>query len=117
MLARVNLSWHAWYGRARQAGQGYDNRNHNSVYNEWMDKVVTTVGRTTKDANTTAICDAIKAKGIVVYSIAFEIPKEEATLLESCATNENLHYNVSGTQLNYAFSSIATSLNSLQLVQ
>ena len=56
-------------------------------------------------------------QGVLIFSIAFEISEAEAALLKSCASNENLHYRVSGNELNYAFTSIATSLNSLQLIQ
>ena len=117
VFARVTLDWHSWYGRAEQAGSGTDTRNKQDVFDDWQTRVVQTVGKATKDADTRAICNAIKDQGILIYSIAFEISEAEAELLKSCATNENLHYNVSGTELNYAFSSIATSLNSLQLVQ
>ena len=91
--------------------------NPNSVESDWYNKVVRKVGATQKDKDTAAICNAAKDKEILIYSIAFEVTYDEAELLRTCASNENMHYLVSGNQLDYAFTSIATSLNSLQLIQ
>ncbi|MDH4982543.1 VWA domain-containing protein [Hyphomicrobium sp. D-2] len=68
-----------------------------------------------------ALCDAMKAKGIIIYSIGFGsgVADEAKSLLKSCATEpeKGLHYYMAttGDQLKQAFRDIALKMSSLYL--
>ena len=67
----------------------------------------------TKDAITTNACNAAKAKGIRIYTIAFEAPPEGQSLLEACQNSG--YYAVEGLDIQEAFAGIANSINKLRL--
>jgi Flp pilus assembly protein TadG len=64
-------------------------------------------------------CTAMKAEGIVVYTVGFTIPSTDTTainLLTQCASDPNKFYSAAdGTQLQQAFRDIAIKLSSLYL--
>jgi hypothetical protein len=69
------------------------------------------------DASLTRACDNIKAAGIRVYAVAFDIDTQNIKdLLEDCATDPSLYYDASdAATLNAAFTAIAQDLSSLRL--
>ena len=67
----------------------------------------------TKDAMTLNMCNAVKAQGVRVYTIAFEAPSEGQSLLEACQNSG--YYAVEGLDIQEAFAGIANSINKLRL--
>jgi hypothetical protein len=72
------------------------------------------------DTQWQTVCTAMKAKGIIVYVIGFEVTTGslQETLLKSCATDAN-HYITAPTAANLqaAFTQVANQLASLALTQ
>ncbi|MEM1301876.1 MAG: TadE/TadG family type IV pilus assembly protein [Pseudomonadota bacterium] len=64
-----------------------------------------------------AICDAVDTQPVLVFSIAFEAPSEGESVMRYCASAIGNYYNVDGTDLSYAFKSIANQINHLRLIQ
>jgi len=65
-----------------------------------------------------ALCTAMKAKGIVVYTIGFQLGGNQTAIdtLNQCATEPGKFYTADdGTQLQQAFRDIALKLTSLYL--
>ena len=61
------------------------------------------------DAETTAVCDNIKADGVTIFTI--RVVDGNAALLQSCASNPSMYYNVTdSTQLAAAFQAFTHSL-------
>ena len=72
------------------------------------------------DANnmTSELCTNIKAKGIIIHTIAFEVPEGSPVedLMKACAGNGGKYYDADdGEQLSAAFKQIALSLLNLRL--
>lgn len=75
-----------------------------------------TQGTSTWQAQLT--CDNIKAKGIVIYSVAFQAPQSGQDVLEYCASGTEFFFNPStGQQLTQSYQAIATSISDLRLTQ
>jgi Flp pilus assembly protein TadG len=73
------------------------------------------------DARTLQICNNIKAAGIIVYTVAFQIPSDEAdalTLLQNCATDSDKYFapNTESDLLN-AFNAIGKDISMLRISQ
>lgn len=66
-----------------------------------------------------AVCNLAKAKGIVVFTIGFEIEKSPSAQqqMTDCASSPAHFYSVSGLAIEDAFKSISTTLNKLRLTQ
>ncbi|MEO0485239.1 MAG: TadE/TadG family type IV pilus assembly protein [Pseudomonadota bacterium] len=62
------------------------------------------------------ICDAIKQKPVIVFSIAFEAEENGEDVMRYCASSDGHYYDVEGTDLNAAFKSIANQINHLRLI-
>ena len=66
------------------------------------------------DQRTQKVCDNAKADNIQVYTV--RVIQGNATLLQGCATNPNMYYEVSqASQLDSVFSSIAQKLATLRI--
>jgi len=63
------------------------------------------------------VCDQVALKPVLVFSIAFEAPPEGESVMRYCASAIGNYYNVDGTDLSYAFQSIANQINHLRLIQ
>lgn len=63
------------------------------------------------------VCDAAKAKGIIVWTVGFEVTTEANNVLKKCASSESHALRPSGTAITDAFVSIARQLNRLKLTQ
>jgi hypothetical protein len=68
-----------------------------------------------KDDHLKLICNAAKAKKIVIYTIGFEAPSSSKTLLRDCASSDAYYYDANGAGIEDAFAGIASSINSLRL--
>ena len=64
-----------------------------------------------------ALCSAMKAEGIVVFSVAFNAPAEAQKTLKSCASDGSQYYANAANpeQLDAAFNSFAASLTDLRV--
>jgi hypothetical protein len=71
------------------------------------------------DQRTLQVCKNMKAAGIVIYTVAFQIPGDQAgalDLLRSCASDEDKYYAPgSDAELLAAFNSIARDISDLRL--
>lgn len=68
------------------------------------------------DDRTEAVCSAIKAKKIQIYTI--RVINGNSTLLKNCATDTSMYYNVTqASQLTTVFASIAQALSNLRVSQ
>ncbi|MDK3019476.1 TadE/TadG family type IV pilus assembly protein [Pseudodonghicola flavimaris] len=87
--------------------------------NDWYndDTRYTYVDAYTKNARTSAICSAAKAKGIIVFTIGFEAPSSGLAVLKDCASSDSHFFDVEGLEIADAFSSIASSIRKLRLTQ
>lgn len=79
-----------------------------------------------RDANDTAyaqaqaLCTAMKARGVVVYTVGFQLGGDTATqnLMRNCATTtDHAYLSSNGTQLRAAFAAIAASITQLRLTR
>lgn len=61
-------------------------------------------------------CDAAKALGVTVYTIAFDAPGGPANQMRRCASSESHFYDIDLLEIGSAFNSIATSIQRLKLV-
>ncbi|MBR9842360.1 MAG: hypothetical protein GYB25_04325 [Rhodobacteraceae bacterium] len=91
--------------------------NDNDAWNDWYYDVRKYVGTSTKNARTKAVCDAAKAKNIVVFSIGFEAPSGGQAVLKNCASSDAHYFDVDGLEISDAFSAIASSIAQLKLTQ
>lgn len=89
----------------------------NQAWNDWYYNVRHYVGSATKDARTKAICDAAKARNIVVFTIGFEAPSSGQAVLKDCASSDSHYFDVNGLEISDAFSAIASSIRQLRLTQ
>ena len=108
------------YGRVTTASGGWNAR--------FPSNLISPVSQTNADARLdgrfTATCNAMKATGIIVYIIGFEIPNTTAgnnirTMLRNCATTTDDHFFESPTaaQLTTVFSQIGNQIASLSLAE
>lgn len=86
---------------------------------EWFDRRVTTDGTTGDAARHTsrflAVCNAIKAKGIRIWVVAFT--SGLSTDLQTCASSQSSFTASSSAELNAAFQEIASEVGELRLIQ
>ncbi len=64
-----------------------------------------------------AICQAARDQGIIIYTIAFEAPSSGRTALRDCASSPSHYFDVDGTDISAAFSAIASDIRALKLTQ
>lgn len=81
------------------------------------------IARTNLNNKTLAICNAMKAEGITIYTILFAVPNNaEGTAIRnvfrSCASNSAFYFdNPDGTTLRQTFRTIANQLSNLRLAE
>lgn len=91
--------------------------NFYDARNKWYYGIYSYYGNSTKNTRTRNICEAAKAKGIVVYTIGFEAPSNGVAVLRDCASTDAHYFDVDGLEIKDAFASIATSIRQLRLTQ
>ena len=70
------------------------------------------------DARETAVCNNMKAQGIVIYTVRVDVMDSNYGVLQSCASSPDKFYNVQdATQLNSVFAAIAGSIENLRIAQ
>ncbi len=95
----------------------YEWMNFYDARDEWYYGTYSSHGNSTKNARTRSVCEAAKAKGIVVYTIGFEAPSNGVAVLRDCASSDAHYFDVDGLEIKDAFASIATSIRQLRLTQ
>ena len=74
----------------------------------------TTAAQSTRFALDT--CAAMRAKGVIVYTIGFEAPADAKATLKACASDDTKFYDATdGQVLRLAFRNIASEINNLRL--
>ncbi len=70
----------------------------------------------TAESQAPQLCTAMKAKGIEVYTVGFQVSSAAKTLLKNCATDANHYYDAtSGEALRQSFRDIALKISTLRL--
>lgn len=72
---------------------------------------------TAKDPLTLQACSLAKEQGVIIFTIAFETLEEDLPLMKSCASAPSNFYDVDGLEISEAFSSIASSIRKIRLIQ
>lgn len=108
MAAHIPLDYIQSSSRHERAMLNGDT-DRSDMYNWW--------GGTTKDARTRAICDASKANGIIIYTIAFQAQDAGKAVLKDCASSDAQYFDISGLNIGDAFKAIASSIRKLKLTQ
>jgi len=67
------------------------------------------------DSLLSSVCDAAKAKHIVIWSIGFEVGNHGADVMEDCASSPSHFFRVEGVEITEAFQAIARQINQLKL--
>jgi hypothetical protein len=109
------MKWVAWqlFGRPNLV----DGRTMQGRYAWYMNQFRTTVSKANMNIRLDNLCDAAKAKGILVYSVAFEADDDGKAQLQSCASSIAHYFDASGLEIESAFSSIASNIIRLRLTQ
>lgn len=115
----MNVSWLSWHLYARALGTDHSSRV--DTYNTWWNTF--RIQRGTRDftpdmdAELTAICNATKTQGVLVYAVAFSAPTRGVNALRGCASSDgHFFHSTNNTALNAAFQAIATNITQLRLV-
>lgn len=115
LFARMTVREHAHHLRAMQFDQ--NTPAFDTAFATWT-SIVETDWTITKDTRLSQICSAAKAKGVVIFTIGFEINEPGAMeAMAGCASSPSHFYRVEGLQIASAFTSIATQINALRLIQ
>lgn len=69
------------------------------------------------DDRLSTLCAAARAKGIIIYTVAFEAPSGGRDALQDCASSDTHYFDVAGTDISAAFSAIASDIRALKLTQ
>ncbi|MCE0506842.1 pilus assembly protein TadG-related protein [Roseivivax sp. GX 12232] len=69
------------------------------------------------DALLDDICDAAKARDIVIWSVGFEVTDHGASVMQNCASSPAHYFDVEGIEIEEAFYAIARAINQLRLTQ
>ncbi|NHK28054.1 VWA domain-containing protein [Parvularcula flava] len=90
----------------------------NSLYKWlWKDCSYQKYGASKNRSNFTAVCNDAKAKGVIVYTIGFQINKggNSDQIMSDCASSVSQYYYIEDTNIGAAFKSIAASINGVRL--
>jgi Flp pilus assembly protein TadG len=113
--AEMRLSYVSWQFYARALGTTSSSRN--TVYANQMDIFRAKTPTGTMDTQLQNICGQAKARGVIVYGIAFEAPSGGQTQIKNCSTSQAHYFNASGLQIKTAFKAIASNISQLRLTQ
>jgi Flp pilus assembly protein TadG len=105
---------------------GSDNYHNKSTYNAFgfassghLGNTNGNSAETTLNSKLTTVCNAVKAKNILVYTIGFQITDTTTqNLLKNCASKTNMYYNSpNNSQLAGIFQDIAQGLGELRIAR
>lgn len=75
-------------------------------------------GQGDSDKQSKKLCKAMKEEGVIVYSVAFQAPKEGKKILKNCASSKAHYYDAkNGAQLKQAYADIASQLSNLRIAK
>jgi hypothetical protein len=101
-------SWYDVYGYVARAGLGTSSTNSSTLTQAMNDR-------------TKLACDNMKAAKIIIYTVAFQIPGDQASaldLLKYCATDEDKYFEPnSESELLSAFNAIGKDISQLRISQ
>ena len=64
------------------------------------------------------LCDNIKSKGIIIYSVAFQAPSAGRAVLNYCSSGAEYYFNPqNGEELTQSYQAIATSISDLRITK
>ncbi len=113
--------YHALYNRFSidaAADYFFGNSGDNAAFNAHRNAEEDSGGYGTADTRARRICtEAATNDQIEVFTVAFEAPSGAQTLLEDCASKDGNYFDVEGTQISAAFSSIAAQISQLRLTE
>lgn len=117
--ANLRMQWVAWQLFARPlGGDGAGDAGARAyVFNAAMNTFRTQISKATMNNRLQIMCNAAKAQGIVVYTVAFEAEMEGQAQLQSCASSMSHYFDAVGPELTSAFRSIAANIIQLRLTQ
>lgn len=84
---------------------------------DFEDIAVAHANNTTKDSRLKTVCDAAKAKGVLVFAIAYEATDNGEDALKDCVSADSYYYDAQGSTIADAFAGIANAINMLRLTQ
>ena len=116
----VQLTWLEAWANMTMSWRAYADYHQTYVAQDYYDALYDPrepISASTKDSNLDTICSAAKARGVVVFSIGFEVTDHSANVMRSCASTPQHFYRVEGLDIEYAFASIANQINQLKLTQ
>ena len=90
---------------------------NNYVYNSWSNWRYTKYTSAQADTMLSNICDAAKDKGIVVWTVGFEVTNSSFQVMQDCASSPSHAFRVEGIDIVEAFEAIAKQINQLRLTQ
>jgi hypothetical protein len=104
--------------RAHWAGNNFWFHLANTVdWTEWDDYYYRKYNRGQGNRWTTDICDAAKAQGITIWTVAFETNWRGRNTLNACATSPAHAFDADGTEISSVFTSIARAIRQVKLTQ
>ncbi|ANP35855.1 hypothetical protein JL2886_00931 [Phaeobacter gallaeciensis] len=114
----VQLKYHELFARASLAWNArYNYEFSSSAWADWYNAGTYFHNRVAKDQHTKNICDRTRDKGVMIYTVGFEAPRNGTRVLEDCASSPAHFFDVDGLEISEAFASIATSIRQLRLTQ
>lgn len=112
--------WVAWHLYARPFSTIHSERvpRWSAAYNGFVTGTGTNTASTQKDGQLQRTCNALKAKGVIVYGVAFSASAIGTQMIQACASSAGHAFvSTNGTALNAAFQAIATNVTQLRLTQ
>lgn len=116
--AQARTNWVAWQLYARALG-GSSSSSRNAYFDTWVKNFRSYTDTGTMDARLDQVCEAAKAKGVLIYGIAFEAPAGGASAIRGCASSpaSTYFFDAKGLEIRTAFALIASNLSQLRLTQ
>ncbi|MCX7300532.1 MAG: TadE/TadG family protein [Rhodobacterales bacterium] len=117
----VRMNWVAWQLYARALGTS--GATQSAVYNNLVGtgpgsftpfRTATVVS--TMDTQLQDTCTQARDNGVVVFGIAFEAPTNGETQIFNCSSTPSHYYDAQGLEIATSFSSIASQINALKLI-
>ncbi len=108
--------------------QNTSNSNSNASFYSgdgyiWQNRLGIASGSSTQrqaalDAKETAVCNNMKAQGIVIYTVRVDVQDTNYAVIQGCASSPSQFYDVQdATQLNAVFNAIAGAIENLRIAQ
>jgi hypothetical protein len=112
----TQLSWEQAWGLMTPEYYGRMTGNY-GPWNDYRGQESITGGM--KNTRMLSSCSAIKNKGVVIYTIGFQVPQNGTaeTILRNCAQSPSNYFPANTVNISSAFSAIASNVQNLRLTQ